>query len=201
VTLHAVPPAGYTFQQWFGDCSGSADSATVTINSLKTCTALFEPVNQPAFVLKKARLKIRIDGKVNKDSLVIAIQNADMLQDAVEELVNGGSFTAGFYDDRSVVTAAIDGDRFVKRSGGLLHFQQLSDQANVRILINPNQRSIRITVNHFTALFHDYTPYPVAAFIDIGSFRYDIDRHDVDGQWKVSKTTLTFTVKNVQGNL
>jgi uncharacterized repeat protein (TIGR02543 family) len=58
VTLHATASAGYTFQQWFGDCSGSSDSATVTINSPKSCTALFEPVNQPGFLLKKARLKI-----------------------------------------------------------------------------------------------------------------------------------------------
>jgi hypothetical protein len=201
VALQAVPATGYTFRQWFGDCSGSADNTAVTINSLKTCTALFEPVNQPAFVLKKARLKVRTDSKVNKDSLVIVLKDADMLQDAVDELVNGGSFTAGFFSNRSVVSVSINGDRFVKKSGGVVHFQQLSEQGNVRILINPNKQLIRITANHFTAPFNDYPLYPVAAFIDIGSFRYDIDRHDVDGQWKVSETSLTFTVKNVRGNL
>jgi hypothetical protein len=89
-------------------------------------------------VVKKARLKIRTDGTANKDSLVIAIYDADMLQDAVDELVNGGSFTAGFFSETSVVSVSINGDRFVKKSGGVLHFQQLSEQANIRILINPN---------------------------------------------------------------
>ena len=201
MTLHAVPATGFIFQQWFGDCSGSADNTAVIINSLKNWTALFKPVNQPGFVLKKARLQVRTDGKVNKDKLFIVLKDAEMLQDAVSELQNGSSFTAGFFSNSSIVTATIDGDRFVKKRNGNFLFNRSGKKADARILINPNQGLIRITVNHFTAPFNDHPPYPVAGFIDIGSFRYDIDRHDLYGQWKVSETGLTFTVKNVQGNL
>ena len=129
------------------------------------------------------------------------LNDAGMLQDAVSELQNGGSFTVGFFDDTSVTTATIDGYRFVKKKNGNLLFHRSGEKADAKILINPNKGLIKITVNHFTFPFSDYQPYPVVAFIDIGSFRYDIDRHDLEGQWKVSKTSLTFTVKNVRGNL
>ena len=151
--------------------------------------------------MKKARLQVRTDGKVNKDKLFIVLKDAEMLQDAVSELQNGGSFTAGFFSNSSIVTATIDGDRFVKKRNGNFLFNRSGKKADARILINPNKGLIRITVNHFTTPFNDYPPYPVLGFIDIGSFRYDIDSHDLDGQWKVSKTSLTFTVKNVRGNL
>ena len=137
VTLHAVPATGFIFQQWFGDCSGSADNTAVIINSLKNWTALFEPVNQPSFVLKKARLQVRTDGKVNKDKLFIVLKDAEMLQDAVSELQNGSSFTAGFFSNSSIVTATIDGDRFVKKRNGNFLFNRSGKKADARILINP----------------------------------------------------------------
>jgi len=201
VTLHAVPATGYTFQQWFGDCSGNANKTTVTIDSLKTCTALFEPVNQPGFVLKKAWLQVRTDGKVNKDKLFIVLKDAEMLQNAVSELQNGGSFTAGLFHDKSILTATIDGYRFVKKKNGNLLFHRRVKNGDARILINPNKGLISIFISHFTFPFSQSAPYPVAGFIDIGSFRYDIDRHDLDGQWKVSEKGFMFTVKNVRGNL
>ena len=42
VTITAAPEPGYVFIGWSGDCRGSA-TTTVHVNSVKTCTALFEP--------------------------------------------------------------------------------------------------------------------------------------------------------------
>ena len=41
VTLDATPNAGYTFDQWSGDASGTDESTTVTMDSDKTVTAHF----------------------------------------------------------------------------------------------------------------------------------------------------------------
>lgn len=46
VTLTATPAAGWTFSQWQGDLSGSANPATITMNANKSATAVF--VQTPA---------------------------------------------------------------------------------------------------------------------------------------------------------
>jgi hypothetical protein len=43
VTLTATPDTGYVFTGWTGDCAGSAATATLRLNSVKSCNALFEP--------------------------------------------------------------------------------------------------------------------------------------------------------------
>ena len=187
-------------RQRAGGCSGAGLSIALSIDSPKTCSALFEPVNQPGFLLKKARLKVRTDGAVNSDALVISIRKAEMLKNAADELQSNGSFTAGFFDSSSLVSANIDGKRFVKKKNGSLLFSRTSEKGKVRIMIKPDKGLIKVLVKNFTFPFDDYTHKTVCAFIDIGSFRYDIDLQDVDGQLKVSKKGLTFTVKNVLGN-
>jgi len=50
VTLRAQPAGGYRFSSWSGACSGSAltgTSASVTMNSSKTCTANFTRISTP----------------------------------------------------------------------------------------------------------------------------------------------------------
>jgi len=42
VTITAAPEPGYVFTGWSDDCQGMA-TTTVHVNSMKTCTALFEP--------------------------------------------------------------------------------------------------------------------------------------------------------------
>lgn len=41
VTLNATPASGSHFVQWGGDCAGTANSTTVTMDADKTCTATF----------------------------------------------------------------------------------------------------------------------------------------------------------------
>ena len=41
VTLTAAPAEGYVFDNWSGDCSGTASTATVVMNANKSCTASF----------------------------------------------------------------------------------------------------------------------------------------------------------------
>jgi Zn-dependent metalloprotease len=42
VTLTATPATGSTFTGWSGDCSGTSTTTTVTMDTVKTCTATFE---------------------------------------------------------------------------------------------------------------------------------------------------------------
>jgi len=45
VTLTASPATGYTFDYWYGAASGSSNPVTITMNSDKTITAYFEPLD------------------------------------------------------------------------------------------------------------------------------------------------------------
>jgi len=45
VTLTANPASGYTFDYWYGAASGSSNTVTITMNSDKTITAYFEPLD------------------------------------------------------------------------------------------------------------------------------------------------------------
>ena len=45
VTLTASPASGYTFDYWYGAASGSSNTVTITMNSDKTITAYFEPLD------------------------------------------------------------------------------------------------------------------------------------------------------------
>ena len=45
VTLTASPVSGYTFDYWGGAASGSSNTVTITMNSDKTITAYFEPLD------------------------------------------------------------------------------------------------------------------------------------------------------------
>jgi len=45
VTLTASPASGYTFDYWYGAASDSSDTVTITMNSDKTITAHFEPLD------------------------------------------------------------------------------------------------------------------------------------------------------------
>ena len=45
VTLTASPASGYTFDYWHGAASGSSNTVTITMNSDKTITACFEPLD------------------------------------------------------------------------------------------------------------------------------------------------------------
>jgi len=45
VTLTASPTSGYTFDYWGGGASGSSNPVTITMNSDKTITAYFEPLD------------------------------------------------------------------------------------------------------------------------------------------------------------
>ena len=47
VTLTATPAAGWTFNNWSGDLSGSTSPAAITINANKTVTATFTPLDIP----------------------------------------------------------------------------------------------------------------------------------------------------------
>jgi uncharacterized repeat protein (TIGR02543 family) len=42
ITLTATPATGSTFTGWSGDCSGTSTTTTVTMDTVKTCTATFE---------------------------------------------------------------------------------------------------------------------------------------------------------------
>ena len=44
VTLTATPAAGYQFSSWSGDCSGSTNPCSVTMNAAKSVTANFTPL-------------------------------------------------------------------------------------------------------------------------------------------------------------
>jgi len=54
VTLTAKPATGYTFKNWTGGATGTAQTTTVTMNAAKTVTAVFElePVKIDTFTLK-----------------------------------------------------------------------------------------------------------------------------------------------------
>ncbi|HNV02457.1 MAG TPA: hypothetical protein PKH99_04005, partial [Vicinamibacterales bacterium] len=43
VTLTAAPDANYTFTGWGGACSGASPNTTVTVDGIKSCTAVFAP--------------------------------------------------------------------------------------------------------------------------------------------------------------
>ena len=43
ITLTATPADGFDFKEWTGNCSGSNATTTVTMDSAKTCTAIFAP--------------------------------------------------------------------------------------------------------------------------------------------------------------
>ena len=45
VTLTASPASGYTFDYWDGAASGSSNTVTITMNSDKSITAYFEPLD------------------------------------------------------------------------------------------------------------------------------------------------------------
>lgn len=151
--------------------------------------------------MKKASLKVRTDGATDRDSLVISVREAELLQNAVDELQNGGSFTAGFFTDAYIFSSEIKGREFVRKNNAALVFRSLGEKGKVRILIKPDKALIKISVRRVTFPFDDYIHRPVCAFIDVGSFRYALDLQDVDGQLRVSKKALTFTVRNVRGNL
>jgi Subtilase family/Divergent InlB B-repeat domain len=51
ITLQATANAGNQFKQWGGDCNGTTNPITVTMNSAKTCTATFEPVSIQTYLL------------------------------------------------------------------------------------------------------------------------------------------------------
>ena len=42
ITLTATPKTGYSFKEWTGDCSDTSATTTVTMNSVKNCSAIFE---------------------------------------------------------------------------------------------------------------------------------------------------------------
>ena len=44
VTLEALANTNFQFQQWEGDCSGTTNPITVTMNAAKNCTATFAPL-------------------------------------------------------------------------------------------------------------------------------------------------------------
>ena len=186
----ALAPEGPMVSRRPGGCSG----ITPGIDG----SDLFEPVNHPGFLLKKARLRVRTGGTVNRGRLIISVREAELLQDAADELHNGGLFTAGFFSGSHILSVSIDGRSFVKKKNSALLFYSFSEKGKVRILINPNKGLIKVSATSFTLPIDDYNLSPVCAFIDIGSFRYDIDLQDVDGQLKVTKTALTFTVRNVR---
>ncbi|BAP54644.1 peptidase S8/S53 subtilisin kexin sedolisin [Thioploca ingrica] len=51
ITLQATANSGNQFKQWGGDCNGTTNPITVTMNSAKTCTATFEPVSIQTYPL------------------------------------------------------------------------------------------------------------------------------------------------------
>ncbi len=53
VSLIAVPDNGYRFAQWGGSCSGTASSASVTLDTDKSCSAVFER-NKITFSVSKS---------------------------------------------------------------------------------------------------------------------------------------------------
>ena len=66
VTLTANPAAGYAFDHWSGDLSGSANPATITMDANKNVTAHFiEAAPQP---------DVNNDGKVNVLDMVLIVQ-------------------------------------------------------------------------------------------------------------------------------
>jgi subtilisin family serine protease len=70
VTLKATANAGYQFTQWGGDCSGTTNSISVTINSAKTCTATFKIADMPLTMNKvggkaSGTIKGKVGGVVN----------------------------------------------------------------------------------------------------------------------------------------
>ncbi len=44
ITLTAAPDSGFTFTTWGGSCSGTSTTTTVSVTSIKTCTATFTAV-------------------------------------------------------------------------------------------------------------------------------------------------------------
>jgi Divergent InlB B-repeat domain len=48
VTLTEKPLAGWRFVDWEGDCSGTGETTTVTLDNSKACTARFAPIQNAA---------------------------------------------------------------------------------------------------------------------------------------------------------
>jgi hypothetical protein len=92
VSLQAVPNTGYSFTSWSGDLSGSTNPATITMNSNKSVTANFSPIDQTA------------------PSVTNCSPGADAIQVPVNSLVTSHVVDAGQGIDASTVTIKINGN-------------------------------------------------------------------------------------------
>ena len=131
ITLTATPADGFDFKEWTGNCSGTNATTTITVNSDKTCAAIFAPVEcDPASSsCNYAAFGIILDGFGNPmTGATVKVGDKTATTDA------SGSWTimdlpAGSY----TVTAEKEGHNFRSQSVNLT-----GDNHNIKIVIEIN---------------------------------------------------------------
>lgn len=71
VALTATPNAGSLFTGWHGNCSGKANSITVTMDAAKTCTAFFKALICQIYAVQDSGLNDTQFFTVNPDTLAV----------------------------------------------------------------------------------------------------------------------------------
>lgn len=112
VTLTAAPQAGYVFDRWSGDVSGSDNPAIITMNSEKAITAHFAPTD-------KCTLTIEVNhdyggNQVQMSSLGPYDPGTEVTLTATPgDKYNFGQWSGAVSGDTSMVTIIMDSNKIV----------------------------------------------------------------------------------------
>lgn len=148
------------------------------------------PIITPGFTLKKGKLKVRIDDTDNKDSMYIMLKDVEQLENAGQELQNGGSFSLDIGtegDTGSAYSETIPGSSFTGTSK-----LTAIDSNNVKYMIFPSKQKIKIKGKKFTFDTNTLTEQ-VELTITIGTRQYTVTT-----MWirKANSKVAKFKIKN-----